>query len=103
MDHVIGLKCVLCGAEYGPDEVLYVCPKHGDEGILDVVYDYDLVSRHLTRESLAANGDLSIWRLPEEGHAVDRVDWDAVRDDVPAPVVEPGDGPAHLPLLIEQE
>jgi threonine synthase len=45
MDHVIGLKCVLCGAEYAPGEVLYVCPKHGDEGILDVVYDYDLVRR----------------------------------------------------------
>jgi hypothetical protein len=41
MDHVLGLRCVLCGAEYGADEVRYVCPKHGDEGILDVVYDYD--------------------------------------------------------------
>ena len=62
MDHVIGLKCVLCGAEYAPDEVLYVCPKHGDEGILDVVYDYDLIRRRLTRESLTASGDRSIWR-----------------------------------------
>jgi threonine synthase len=62
MDHVIGLKCVLCGAEYAPDEVLYVCPKHGDEGILDVVYDYDLIRRRLTRESLAVSGDRSIWR-----------------------------------------
>lgn len=62
MDHVVGLKCVLCGAEYAPDEVLYVCPKHGDEGILDVVYDYDLVGQRLTREGLANNRDYSIWR-----------------------------------------
>ena len=62
MDHVTGLKCVLCGAEYSPDEVLYVCPKHGDEGILDVIYDYDLIAQRLTRESLAANGERSIWR-----------------------------------------
>ena len=62
MEHVIGLKCVLCGGEYRPDEVLYVCPRHGDEGILDVIYDYDLVRRRMTRESLAANHDLSIWR-----------------------------------------
>jgi len=62
MDHVKGLKCVLCGAEYGVDEALYVCPKHGDEGILDVVYDYELIGRRLTKEGLAANRDYSIWR-----------------------------------------
>ena len=62
MDHILGLKCVLCGAEYGVDEVLYVCPKHGDEGILDVLYDYDLVAARLTKEGLATNHDYSIWR-----------------------------------------
>ena len=62
MNHVSPLKCVLCGAEYSPDEVLYVCPKHGDEGILDVVYDYDLIGRRLTKAGLAGNHDYSIWR-----------------------------------------
>jgi threonine synthase len=62
MDHVLGLRCVLCGAEYKPDEVLYVCPKHGDEGILDVLYDYDLIGTRLTKEGLAANHDYSMWR-----------------------------------------
>jgi threonine synthase len=57
-----GLKCVLCGTEYAPDEVLYVCPKHGDEGILDVLYDYDLIGQRLTKEGLASNHDYSIWR-----------------------------------------
>src|SRR5512136_3017239 len=62
MDHVLGLKCVLCGAEYGVDEVRYVCPKHGDEGILDVVYDYDRIRKRLTAQSLAADPMRTIWR-----------------------------------------
>jgi threonine synthase len=44
------------------DEVEYVCPHHGDDGILDVVYDYADVHRHLTPEQLAASGERSIWR-----------------------------------------
>ena len=62
MDHVVGLKCVLCGQEYGTDEAPYVCPKHGYEGILDVQYDYELISKRLTKEGLAKNPDHSIWR-----------------------------------------
>ena len=62
MDHVLGLRCVLCGADYGADEVRYVCPKHGDEGILDVVYDYDRIRRRLTPQSLAADPNRTIWR-----------------------------------------
>ena len=62
MDHILRLKCVLCGAEYAPDEVLYVCPKHGDEGIVDVLYDYDLIATQLTKGGLARNHDYSIWR-----------------------------------------
>ncbi len=64
-DHVLGLKCVLCGAEYSVDEVMYVCPKHGDEGILDVVYDYRLIGRRLTREKLAGDRNRSIWRYAD--------------------------------------
>ncbi|MFQ6001782.1 MAG: threonine synthase [Anaerolineae bacterium] len=62
MDHVLGLKCVLCGEEYSAHEVLYVCPKHGYEGILDVQYDYELIGKRLTKEGLAQNPDYSIWR-----------------------------------------
>jgi threonine synthase len=62
MDHVKGLKCMICGAEYSVNEVMYVCPRHGDEGILDVVYDYDLIGQRLTREKLAADPTDSIWR-----------------------------------------
>jgi len=62
MDHVQGLKCMICGAEYRTDEVMYVCPRHGDEGILDVIYDYGLIGQRLTRKKLAADPTDSIWR-----------------------------------------
>ncbi|MFQ5341415.1 MAG: threonine synthase [Anaerolineae bacterium] len=62
MQHVTSLKCVLCGAEYAPAEVQYVCPKHGNEGILDVQYDYERIAGTITREDLAVNRDDSIWR-----------------------------------------
>jgi len=62
MDHVVGLRCVLCGEEYSAHEVLYVCPKHGYEGILDVQYDYELIGKRLTKEGLGKNPDHSIWR-----------------------------------------
>jgi threonine synthase len=62
VDQVLGLKCVLCGAEYQPEGVLYVCPKHGDEGIVDVLYDYDLIATRLSKEGLASDHDYSIWR-----------------------------------------
>ncbi len=66
MDHVLGLKCILCGAEYDVDEVLYVCPKHGNEGALDVVYDYDLIARRLTKDHLARDQQTrSIWRYAD--------------------------------------
>jgi len=61
-DHILGLKCTICGEELSPDEVLYVCPKHGNEGILDVIYDYDLIARRLSPEWLAADPTRSIWR-----------------------------------------
>ena len=41
MKHVTGLRCVICQKVYQPDEALYVCPDHGDEGNLNVEYDYD--------------------------------------------------------------
>jgi threonine synthase len=62
MDHILGLKCTICGTEYGVGEVAYVCPHHGDDGILDVVYDYDLIAQRITPNQLANNPSRSIWR-----------------------------------------
>jgi threonine synthase len=73
MDHIKHLKCLICGKEYAPDEVDYVCPDHGNEGILDVRYDYELIGSRISRESLAANPDTTVWRykplLPVEPDA----------------------------------
>ena len=65
MKHVLGFKCTLCGAEYAPGQVEYVCPKHGNEGILDVVYDYGLIRKTLSKATLAENHDYSIWRYAD--------------------------------------
>ncbi|MEZ4515189.1 MAG: threonine synthase [Chloroflexota bacterium] len=50
MKHVLGLRCLICGKLYQPNEVTYVCPDHGDDGTLDVEYNYAQI-----RSELAAN------------------------------------------------
>ena len=62
MNHITSLQCLICGKEYQPGEVAYVCPDHGQEGILDVQYDYGLISLRFSPATLAANPDHSIWR-----------------------------------------
>ena len=62
MDHVKSLKCLICGAEYRPDEIEYVCPLHGEDGIVDVQYDYELVGRRVSPASLAQDRNYTIWR-----------------------------------------
>ncbi len=62
MDHILGFKCSLCGQEYDLRQVEYVCPKHGDMGNLDVVYDFGQVAKKLTKRKLAENTNYSIWR-----------------------------------------
>ncbi len=84
MNQVIGLKCTICGKEYEVDEVAYVCPQHGDDGILDVIYDYDYVARQITPEKLKDDPTRSIWRylplLP--------VDSSVVQELTPGTVLE---------------
>lgn len=62
MDHVLGLKCLICGNQYGVDEALYVCPEHGDDGILDVQYDYDTIRERIAPRTLSRGGPRSMWR-----------------------------------------
>jgi threonine synthase len=74
MNNVVGLTCVICGTTYPADFAGYVCPDHGNEGILDVTYDYDRIGETFTKESLAANQDRTMWRyrplLPIEDDSV---------------------------------
>ena len=73
MNNVVGLTCVICGTTYPADFAGYVCPDHGNEGILDVTYDYARIRETFTKESLAANSDRTMWRyrslLPVEEDA----------------------------------
>ena len=62
MKNVTGLTCVICYKTYPADFAGYVCTEHGNEGILDVSYDYDTIAAEWTKEDLAANRDRTMWR-----------------------------------------
>ena len=65
MNHLIGYKCSICGQEYGPTEVEYVCPKHGDEGLLDAVYDYKAINAQHSPARMAtqqSSAELNLFR-----------------------------------------
>ncbi len=62
MEHILHLKCTICGREYAPQDIAYVCPEHGNEGIVDVRYDYDLVGRRITKQQLKESDDFTMWR-----------------------------------------
>ncbi len=62
MDHILHLKCLICGKIYQPDEIDYVCPDHSNEGIVDIQYDYDLIGRRLSQGDLLHSTDYTIWR-----------------------------------------
>ncbi len=62
MKHVTGLKCLVCDKMYDVNEIEYVCPDHGNEGIVDVVYDYDYIRSHFSKDELTTSDDHTIWR-----------------------------------------
>jgi threonine synthase len=53
-------KCTLCGEEYAADALTYVCPKHGDTGVLDTVIDLTAVVKPAATSQAHA-----MWRYPE--------------------------------------
>ncbi len=60
--YVVALQCTVCGRSCAPTPGALTCPSCGESGILDVVYDYDQVHPHLTRDSLASDRDHTMWR-----------------------------------------
>lgn len=74
MEHVKHLQCLICGRIYRPVDIEYICPEHGNEGIVDVVYDYDRIKESFSREGLKGSSEWTIWRykalLPVEGESV---------------------------------
>lgn len=61
-EHVIGMRCLICGELHAPDDLAYVCPRHGNDGVLDVIYDYD-VMRERIRHDLASTPESGMWRF----------------------------------------
>lgn len=62
MTHFLGYRCSLCGAEYAPDQVEYVCPRHGDSGNLDVLLDIEAIRRATSPAAISASTEGSLWR-----------------------------------------
>ena len=94
------LRCLICGRTYTPSEVQYICPEHGQEGILDVVYDYGSLRYELNRDDIQASQDFSIWRYrpllpisPTASVPPVQVGWTPL---YPAPRLADSLGLAHL-------
>ena len=58
MRALIGVQCAMCKTACAP-KALYVCDQC--LGPLEAVYDYDLVRREMTRESIEARPN-NLWR-----------------------------------------
>ena len=62
MSYVEKLTCLICGTEYQTNEVRYSCPKCGDEGVLEVIYNYASIKKNFNKEILKQNNEYSMWR-----------------------------------------
>ena len=63
MAYVIRLKCSRCGSEYDPKDGKVMCDR-GDLGRLDIIYDYEVLSKILTRDKLEERR-LGVWKYFE--------------------------------------
>ncbi len=79
MRNVICGRCVKCGREYEAVPNLTNC---ACGGILDIIYDYDYIKSHFTKQTLAERTNPTMWRyrelLPVEPDTPDtplRVGW----------------------------
>lgn len=66
MSYIIGYKCTKCHKKYDVgDKEMYTCPECKDEGILDVMYDYDKIKKVLGKDRFSKKKDSNIWRYIE--------------------------------------
>jgi threonine synthase len=63
MGDVKALRCISCGREFSADEIEYTCPDCGARrGTLEVIYDYEQVSKVFDKETLARDPEQTMWR-----------------------------------------
>ncbi|MDE2949126.1 MAG: threonine synthase [Chloroflexota bacterium] len=62
MAEIKEMRCVVGGCAYAPDELTYTCPKHGELGALDILYDYAALGASLDRDALLADRQANCWR-----------------------------------------
>ena len=93
-DLFIGYLCSVCGADYAPHEVQYICPKDG--GNLTVVQDFAALRQQVQAADIINSSEASLWRylplLPVSepgGHAT--------------PLHAAGWTPTYRPPLLQQQ
>lgn len=62
MAEIKELRCVVGGCVYSIDDAPYTCPRHGELGTLDILYDYEALRSRLDRDQLAAARLTNCWR-----------------------------------------
>jgi threonine synthase len=60
MDKFLGFRCSLCGTEYGPREITYICARDG--GNLDVILDFEALKTKYQPADVLSRSDASMWR-----------------------------------------
>ena len=91
MKNVKHAKCVKCGKIYEAVPNLTNC---SCGGILDIIYDYDYIRTVLTKETLAARRDNSMWRYRE---------LLPVEETTPAPPLRVGWSPLYQAEALTKE
>lgn len=80
MQNVKYLECIKCGKQHPPLPDTYTC--RDCSGLLEVVLDYGLIARQVSREYFSGNRDYSMWRYlpflpvsPEASRPSLKVGW----------------------------
>ena len=60
--YIKGYRCTICGKFFKTEEASLTCPDCGEVGILDVIYDYDLLKEELNKDYFKNCRDYSMWR-----------------------------------------
>jgi len=62
LDYIKHYRCTLCETAYPPPVDFYTCPTCGEQGILDIEYDYDALRSIVDRAYFARETERSMWR-----------------------------------------